>query len=167
MPGQGKYTQYEPDKSTDDPSIKGRSSATQLRRSFNPPQQTKEQIIEKGNTWLRGGIGNTIEGNTNFAEGVRVDYANSPDFADGKVVDWRSGDPATLFVPNLNSPGEKKNEVNVTQQVQNMSDEAIKILNIQKIIDRNSQWKNPSLASQKSFVLVDRILQQGKSPASE
>lgn len=144
MPGQGKYTQYEPLKV--DKASKGSSSSTRLQKLFNTPARVNvtTEIHKNANAFLLavGNKGVQIGDPNQFKSGVSLDYAGAPDLND--VATGGKGLPSTPYTPNLTSPGEASG-VSPNGQV-DMEIKAISDLNGQAQADAGG-LKNPSKES--------------------
>lgn len=114
MPGQGKYTKYDPQKSD---FAKGVSSAARLKKLFNSDAELTDTtlLFAKANAKLLAKNSNGVQqGDPQlFSEGVDLTFSRAPDLSTVKT--GGGGLPSTPYTPNLTSPGEV-NGVDPTKQ---------------------------------------------------
>lgn len=144
MPGQGKYTTYQPVKT--DAAAKGQSSSKLLNKLFNPPAEITDvkNIIDTANKYLLATETNGLQfgDGQQFIGGVSLNYAEAPDLLTVGV--GGGGLPSTPFTPNLTSPG-PTNGVSPNGQV-DMEIKDISDLNGQAQLNVNG-LKNPQKES--------------------
>lgn len=115
-----------------------------------------------------------------FPEGVWLNYVDAPNFANKRDFTL-PGDPFSLYVPNLNSPGAKFVEVkdvngndvittvetNIVSQEKGISEEAAKVIMPHDVELRNDQWQNAAVTSRKMHTTIEKRKPMGKSSVSE